>query len=148
MLAGLLTRMRNATSSSISSGGVRTLYVASNKPSAVRRQMEAIRAAIARAGFRSLLVRGWHDLLASGKEEEEEAAADEGLRAALVEHELCTLAPAGFAGSTVSTWANLIGARRWVAGHRDAYRDVHTGALVPACAAHGGLAPELQMQRG
>ena len=47
-----------------------------------------------------------------------------GLRDALIEHELCVTAPNGFAGSQFSTWSNLIGARRWLAGR---------GAACPQC---------------
>lgn len=54
-----------------------------------------------------------------------------GLWDALVEHELCVLAPVAFYGSTFSTWANLIAARR-----RSARRPSFTlagGAWLPSC---------------
>ena len=108
----------------LQSAGEWTLYVASNRPSAVRALLPKIAAAVASAGLATTVrVKCWHDLLAK----------EDGLRAALIEHELCVNAPLGFAGSPFSTWANLIGARR-VANGRP-YVDLQTGALVPACAA-------------
>lgn len=144
LLASLMrTIHRNASKGE----SVRTLYVASNRPGTVQRLRPTITAALAHAGFGSVALRSWYDLsrpspLPESKlssvpalPEVDEPGLD-GLRAALVEHELCTRAPRGFAGSPFSTWANLIGARRWAAGHAAdrAYLNLHNGAVVPACA--------------
>ena len=95
-------------------------------------------------------LRGWLDVARA----DTGMAPPDGLLAALVELELCSLAPLGFAGSSFSTWANLIGARRWAAAasmavgderrRAPAYVDLHTGASVPTCAANGGLASEFR----
>ncbi len=110
---------------------VSTLYVASNRPSAVARLMPAISSLLGAKGVR---VRGWHGLEPAARTGGHPPLT--GLRAALVEHELCVLAPLGFAGSPFSTWANLIGARRWLAGRTagGAYIDLRGGSLVPPCA--------------
>lgn len=59
-----------------------------------------------------------------------------GLRAALIEHELCVRAPIAFAGSVWSTWSNLIGLRRWAQSLSAprAYLDLATGSAAPPCA--------------
>ena len=135
--------------------GARTVYVASNRPGAVRAMEADLEAAVssvvpsltsslapslapshapsqtpAYAGGQTrppLQLATWHDVLHRG-------AVPIGLRAALIEHELCVTAPNGFAGSQFSTWANLIGARRWLAGRPSAYIDLISAAVVPKCA--------------
>ena len=65
------------------------------------------------------------------------------LRAALVEHEVCVLAGGAFYGSAWSTWANLIGARRWARGKeaRVAYIDADTMEPTPTCAQERSTVP-------
>ena len=116
-------------------GGARTVYVASNRPGAMRAMRSVLQAAVAaptsnhasaQIGSRPLQLSTWHDVLHRG-------VVPTGLRAALIEHEICATAPKGFAGSQFSTWANLIGARRWLAGRPKAYIDLTSGAVVPNC---------------
>ena len=124
LIQSLLAR-RKLPPSLPSAAGEWTLYVASNRPSAVKALLPKIASAVASAGLATnVRIKCWHDLLAK----------EDGLRAALIEHELCVNAPLGFAGSPFSTWANLIGARRVANGGRP-YVDLQSGALVPACAA-------------
>ena len=126
-------------------GGARTVYVASNRPGAMRAMRADLEAAVAtptsshasaqigEIGGRPLQLSTWHDVLHRG-------VVPTGLRAALLEHEICATAPKGFAGSQFSTWANLIGARRWLAGWPEAYVDLTSGAVVPNCGSLGRLA--------
>ena len=119
-----------------------TLYVASNRPDTVRNLLPAISAALTDAGISPIHVVCWHDLMLPSKGGEAPASQIlSGLRAALVEHELCTRAPLGFVGSPFSTWANLIGARRLAHGHppRRAYLDLSSGVAVPACVTNATL---------
>ena len=123
-------------------GGARTVYVASNRPGAMRAMRADLEAAVAaptsnyasaqigEIGSRPLQLSTWHDVL-------HRRVVPTGLRAALLEHEICTTAPKGFAGSQFSTWANLIGARRWLAGWPEAYLDLTSGAVVPNCGSLG-----------
>ena len=148
MLATLVRRIRSKDGGGGSA--VRLIYLASNRPQTVGKLLPQIRAALSRAGFDDVLVRGWLDVARA----DTGMAPPDGLLAALVELELCSLAPLGFAGSSFSTWANLIGARRWAAAasmavgderrRAPAYVDLHSGASVPACAASGGLASEFR----
>lgn len=122
-------------------GGPWTLYVASNRPRVVSRLKGAIDAAVRDAvgsrpgwGRCSVTVRAWDDLLPHVDVSAGEAWR-QGLRAALIEHELCTTAPLGFAGGQFSTWSNLIGVRRYAMGvpASRAYLDVEGGAAVADC---------------
>ena len=137
-----------------------TIYLASNRADVVRRWLPAVRHAVD-AAIRDVTaapvvrVWGWHDLslqtaqrwpgTASTPPSSAPFVALSGLRAALVEHELCVRAPLSFAGSPFSTFANLIGARRWLAGAEAprAYVDLHSGAIVPACAAGAAQRPSM-----
>ena len=135
--ASLLTALR-ALVPRLHAGGARTIYVASNRPGAVRAMRADLETAVAvptpnhaaahtgGIGGGPLQLSTWNDVLHRG-------AVPTGLRAALLEHEVCATAPKGFAGSQFSTWANLIGARRWLAGWPDAYVDLTSGAVVPNC---------------
>ena len=117
--------------------GARAVYVASNRPNAVRAVGADLAGALAAAAStqasspavqpaRPLRLLAWHDVRHRG-------AVPTGLRAALIEHEVCATAPRGFAGSQFSTWANLIGARRWLAGRPNPYIDLTSAAAVPRC---------------
>ena len=153
LLVSLLRTLHANATTKTAGDEVTMLYVASNRPATVREVLPAIATAMGRAGFGHVLLRSWNDLALDPAQPSTAQLGDptghggptggddgrlDGLRAALVEHELCTLAPRGFAGSPFSTWANLIGARRLLGGHPAdrAYRDLHSGAVVPACAAH------------
>lgn len=152
--ASLLSALR-VLAPRLYTGGARTVYVASNRPRAVRAMRADLEAAVAaptsshasvqigEGGGRQLQLSTWHDVLHRG-------VVPTGLRAALLEHEICATAPKGFAGSQFSTWANLIGARRWLAGWPDAYVDLTSGAVVPNCGSVGvGLATgSLRPHRG
>ena len=134
-------------------GGARTVYVASNRPGAMRAMRADLEAAVAaptsnyasaqigEIGSRPLQLSTWHDVL-------HRRVVPTGLRAALLEHEICTTAPKGFAGSQFSTWANLIGARRWLAGWPEAYLDLTSGAVVPNCGSLGGRLAAGSLHRG
>ena len=123
-----------------------TLYIASNRPDQVREAMPRISAAVRvslptdafGSGRVPVRLRGWHDFdwAAGGASVHAPMRDPSGLWAALIEHELCVLAPRGFAGSAFSTWANLIGARRLSRGvaPRQAYVDLQSGETVPGCA--------------
>ena len=107
-----------------------TIYIASNRPATVQALLVKIASAVAneRAAEgcdpRSVSVRSWSSV-ARGVDEHrstsvrenadsqsapnapgENASYSKGLRAALVEHELCVLAPLGFAGSTPTPTAH------------------------------------------
>ncbi len=111
-----------------------TVYVATNRPGALRELRPALEAALAAELGRGARLRGWHDVAAA------EGGGLRGLRAALVEHELCAREAACFAGSQWSTWSNLIGARRWALGQPAscAYLDMDSGLPAPACARTSG----------
>jgi hypothetical protein len=133
--------------------GARTVYVASNRPGAMRAMRADLEAAVATTtsnhasaqigeiGSRPLQLSTWHDVLLRG-------VVPTGLRAALIEHEICATAPKGFAGSQFSTWSNLIGARRWLAGWPEAYVDLTSGAVVPNCGSLGVRLAAGSPQRG
>jgi hypothetical protein len=133
----------------ISPHEITTLYIASNRPELIHRVLPSVSDAVMKVSGGRVRVLGWNALVATTTYRPAGAGAIAamplsdlgGLQAALVEHELCVLAPLGFAGSPFSTWANLIGARRWASGHvtRRAYVDLQSGAMVPACAANGTL---------
>ena len=111
-----------------------TVYVASNRPSKVAEARGALEEVLGRAvgSGRRVRVVGWTEL----SRDWADGAPPRGLRAALVEHELCVRAPGLFAGSPWSTWANLIGARRVARGVADAaaaYVDLHTSAPAVKC---------------
>ena len=111
-----------------------TVYVATNRPGALRELRPALEAALAAELGRGARLRGWHDVAAA------EGRGLRSLRAALVEHELCAREAACFAGSQWSTWSNLIGARRWALGQPAscAYLDMDSGLPAPACARTSG----------
>ena len=150
-IAPLLLSAANGPEGGGAHGGSRTtvLYIATNKPDVVRAMRSELAAALAAAqagatapggggsgsggGGGALLLRGWYDLPAA------QTAGLRGLRAALLEHELCATWARAYAGSVWSTWSNLIGARRWARGGGGAaaaaYLDVQSGLPAPACAA-------------
>ena len=146
-------------------GSATVLYIATNRPDVVRAMRAELAAAALEAmqagaaapgeggggsegggsggggegggsggggGSGALLLRGWYDLPAAQTE------GLRGLRAALLEHELCATWARAYAGSVWSTWSNLIGARRWARGGvaaAAAYLDVQSGLPAPTCAA-------------
>jgi len=145
--APMLRRLARA-----SAGARTTLYLASNRPEMVADLLPASQRVLGQTFFR---LSSWSDLAPAFQTEPQPS----GLRAALVcrplparhptqssppprprlpqvEHELCVRAPLGFAGSSWSTWSNLIGARRWARGvpAESAYLDLATAAPTPACA--------------
>jgi len=104
-----------------------SVYIASNRPSQVAALLPLMRQALG-AEFH---VRCWSDVAP-----EVFSQPLTGLRAALVEHEVCVRAPVAFAGSTWSTWSNLIGLRRWAqrVPPARAYLDLATARPAPSCA--------------
>lgn len=126
-----------------------TLYIASNRPNVVRSLMPQIAAEVARAvteegkrmGVASIRVMGWHDIERARSQLTPTRPMPPpltGLRAALIDHEVCASATLGFAGSSFSTWSNLIGGRRLASGQhtpQQAYMELQSAATVLSCAA-------------